>query len=219
MNNPLKSVLSLPKGMFLFLVLYALSLPVIRAEAALTHHSMLLGWLGLSPALVWHGQVWRMFTYDFLAVGVAWWIISLFWLTTLMMILARNWSSKAFWIYCLVAAFAGALPFVLIRPGLDARIFGDGAIVMALLVAWDRLYRRERLVMLGLGEMSVRQAAVFIGVLNVVIVYFSCGGWLGSLSMICGGAAGWLYLAIGDKRVMRRGSTTTQSERIARLEI
>ena len=180
---------------------------------------MLVDWLGLSPALVWKGQVWRVLSYAVLAGGVVSWIVDLFWLATLISILARDWSSEKFWGYCLFAALAGALPIVFIKPGADVRVLSAGAIIFALLVAWDRFYRRERLLMIGLGEVSVRQAAIFIAVINGAMTFFSCGGWLFTLSMMCGGGAGWLCLAIGQKRVMSRHSQVAESERIARLEL
>ena len=65
--------------------------------------------LALSPALVWKGQVWRVVTYAFLPNGPLDWIVSLFWLATLVSILGRNFSALGFWGYCLLGAFGGAL--------------------------------------------------------------------------------------------------------------
>lgn len=219
MNNPIKTIFALPKGMLLFLGIYALSLPAIWLEIYFTHHSMLVDWLGLTPALVWKGQVWRMVSYELLAVSVLGWAINLFWFATLISILQRDWSSLSFWIYCLVAALGGALPIILVRAHAEMPAFGPGAIVLALLVAWERYYRRERIIILGLGEVSVRQAAIFIAALNAVICFFTCGGWLFTLSMFCGGLAGWLWLTLGQRRVMSRGSKIVESERVARLEL
>ena len=219
MNSPIKNIFALPKGMLLFLGIYAVSFPVIWLEAHLTGQSLLVKWLGLSPALVWKGQVWRVLTYALMDGGILGWAVFLFWLVTLTSILARDWSSKTYWAFCLFAAFAGALPFIIFVPQLEARLVGVTAVVFALLVAWDRNYRRERLLMIGLGEVSVRQAAIIIAVVNALITFFSCGGWLATLSMVCGGVAGWLCLAIGQRRVMSRRSQVAESERIARLEL
>lgn len=219
MNNPIKTIFALPKGMLIFLGVYALSFPAIWLEIQFTHRSLLVEWLGLTPALVWKGQVWRVISYALLAGGILGWVINLFWFATLISILKRDWSSLSFWAYCLVAALGGALPIILLRAHSEMPAFGAGAIVFALLVAWDRYYHRERIIILGLGEVSVRQAAVFIGVLNAVICFFGCGGWLFTLSMMCGGVAGWLWLTLGQKRVMSRGSKVVESERVARLEL
>ena len=219
MNNPIKTIFALPKGMLLFLGIYTASFPVIWIERHLSGQSMLEYWLGLSPALVWKGQAWRVLSYALMDGGILGWAVFLFWLATLTCILARDWSVKSYWALCLCAAFAGALPFILFFPQADVRISGATAVVFALLVAWERNYRRERILMLGLGEVSVRQAAIIIAAVNALITFFSCGGWLAALSMLCGGVAGWTYLAIGQRRVMSRGSRVTESERIARLEL
>ena len=47
----------------------------------------------------------------------------------------------------------------------------------ALLVAWDRLYRHERLILLGIGEISVRQAAILIAVIDSCRYGLFVGGW------------------------------------------
>jgi membrane associated rhomboid family serine protease len=174
---------------------------------------------GLNPALVWGGQVWRVLSFDLISATVRGGALNLFWLITLISILHNDWSSSRFWIFCLVAGLGGAVPFVLIFKQLNAPIVGAGAIVCALLVAWERFYRRERIIILGLGEVSVRQAAIFIILLNAVITFFGCGGWQFTLSMFCGGLFGWLYLVIGQKRVMSRGSQIVESQRAARLEL
>lgn len=219
MNNPFKSIFTLPKGMLLFLGIYAVSFPIIYAEARLTGHSTLLQWLGLNPLLVWKGEVWRVLTFELISSSVLGWAINTFWLATLISILRNDWTSLRFWIYCLVAGVAGAVPVLLIFPRLDLSIVGAGAVVCALLIAWERFYRRERIIILGFGEVSVRQAAIFIILLNAVITFFSCGGWQFTLSMLCGGAAGWLFLTIGQKHVMSRGSQVVESNRGARLEL
>ncbi len=219
MSTPLKNIFALPKGMLLFLGLYAVSFPLIWLEFHFTGHSVVGDAVGLSSALVWKGQFWRLASYAFFTAGVLGWAINLFWFATLIGLLRNDWSSLNFWMFCIVAAVGGALPIILFSPH-DERIFlGAGALIFALLVAWDRLYKRERIMMLGIGEVSVRQAALFVAGLNAVICFFSCGGWLFTLSMVCGGVAGWLYLAIGDKRVMSRGGKIIGSERVARLEL
>ena len=219
MNNPFKSILALPKGMLLFLAIYAVSFPAIYIEAKLTSHSTVLEWLGLNPSLVWNGQVWRALTFELTSASVLSWAINLFWLATLINILRNDWTSLRFWIFCFISAVGAAVPLLLIFHQADVYFTGGWAVVCALLLAWDRFYRHERIIMLGLGEVSVRQAAFFIIGLNAVITFFGCGGWQFTLSMLCGGATGWLFMMIGQKRVMSRGSKVVESERVARLEL
>jgi len=209
--------LSLPIGPRLLLLVFALGFP-LALLGHYTHSFELYAWLGLSPALVWKGQLWRMLSYGLLAGGPVDWAVSLFWLATLVTILGRNWSAIEFWSYCLLGIFAGALPVVLLMPGMRIPIAGGAAMIFALLVAWDWFYHNERLILLGLGEISVRQAAILIAVINSIILFF-CSGWFLMLAMWCGGAAGWLYLLVRWKLVMGKTGQQVRSERVARLEL
>ena len=179
---------SLPWGMRLFLLIFVFGFPVawIGLRAQLFD---LYGWLALTPALVWKGQVWRVVTYAFLPIGPLDWLISLFWLVTLVAVLGRNWSARGFWGYCLMGALAGGLFILLLKPGMQRGVVGEGAMIFALLAAWDWLYRNERLILLGIGEISVRQAAILIVIINSLILFF-CSGWFLMLAMWCGGLAG-----------------------------
>jgi membrane associated rhomboid family serine protease len=212
------SFLSLPFGARLMLLVYALGFPIALA-GHYTHTFELYAWLGLSPARVWKGEVWRMFTYGFLPAGPVDWVVNVFWLFTLVGVLGRNWSALQFWGYCLLGIFAGAVPLVLLKSGMESYLAGTAGMIFALLVAWDWFYRRERLVLLGLGEISVRQAVVLIAIINSLILFLCCGGWFFMLAMWCGGVAGWLYLFVRWKLVMGKSGQQVRSERVARLEL
>jgi len=209
---------SMPLGTRLFLLAYALGYPLALA-GTYTHTFDLYAWLSLNPSLVWKGQVWRVATYVFLPGGIVDWVVSLFWLATLLSVLGRNWSGRGFWGYCLLGAVAGALPILLFMRGTGISFAGCSAVTFALLVAWDRFYRRERLILLGIGEICVRQAVLLIAFIDALILLFSCGGWFFMVSMMCGGVAGWIYFAIGQRRLFSKGGQTIESERIARLEL
>jgi hypothetical protein len=146
------------------------------------------------------------------------WVVSLFWLATLISILGRNWTSRGFLGYCLLGIVAGALPVVLLKPGMEGGLAGCAAMIFALLAAWDWFYRRERLLLLGIGEISVRQAAILIAVINSLILFFCCG-WFLMLAMWCGGLAGWLWLVARAKIFMGKTAQQIRSERVARLEL
>jgi membrane associated rhomboid family serine protease len=208
---------SLRPGARWLLLAYALIFPV----ALIGHRT---GWfdlfspLMLKPALVWKGQLWRLLTYSFLAGGPLDWIVSLFWLATLVSVAGKHWSGWRLWSYCLMGALAGGLFIALLAPGAVRAIGSNLAMEFALLVAWDRIYRNERLILLGVGEISVRQAVILVAIIDTLIV-FLCAGWFLTLAMWCGAAAGWLYFLINGRRLSRRGPELVASERMARLEL
>lgn len=196
---------------------YALGFPLAWVLAA-THLSELGDWMALWPPWVRRGEVWYLVTYAFLPNGPVDWLVSLFWLATLVSVVGRNWSSGELWGYCLLATVFGGLVVVAVNPPMQFPIVGNGAMIFALLAAWYRLYGRDRLVMLGLGEMSVRQAVIIVAVIEVLVSWF-CLGWFVTLAMMSGGAAGWLYLWVRGERAMNRRSQVVDSERMARLEL
>jgi membrane associated rhomboid family serine protease len=208
---------SLPLGARLIVLVNALSFPV--AWVGLTTHTFdLYGWLGLAPALVWKGQIWRLVTYGLLAAGPIDWLVGTFWLATLVSLVGRNWSSLGFWGYCLLGIFAGAVPIVLLRPGMQAVWVSNAGMLFALIAAWDWLYRNERLILLGFGEISVRQGAILVAIVNSAILFF-CAGWFFMMAMWCGGVAGGLWITIRAKVFLGKTPQQIRSERVARLEL
>jgi membrane associated rhomboid family serine protease len=208
---------SLPLGARLLVLAYALGFP-LALLGYYTRISELGDWMALWPPWVRRGEVWYVVTYAFLPNGPVDWVVSLFWLATLVSVVGRNWSSLELWGYCLLATVFGALVVVAVNPPLRNPIVGNGAMIFALLAAWYRLYGPERLIMLGLGEMSVRQAATIVAVIEVLVSWY-CLGWLVTLAMMSGGVAGWVYLVLRGKHAMNRHSQVVGSERMARLEL
>lgn len=218
MKKPsLKFFSTLPLGARLVLLVYLLGFP-IALTGHYTHAFNLYHWLGLLPALVWKGQVWRLVSYSFLPGSMVDWFVSLFWLATLISVVGRNWTSTGFLGYCLLGAFAGALPIVLAKPEMEIGLAGSPAVIFALLAAWDWFYCRERLILLGIGEISARQAAILIVIINSLILLF-CHGWFIMLAMWCGGLAGRLWLVARAKIFMGKTAQQIRSERVAKLEL
>ena len=219
MKNGLRNfVSSMPSGARLLLLAYALGYPLAFA-GHYTHTFELYEWLGLSPAKVWRGEVWRLVSYAFLPAGILDWVVSGFWLATLISVLGRNWTARGFWGYCLLGIVAGAIPFVAFRPGMEGGFVGSAGMVFALLAAWDWFYRRERLILLGFGEISVRQAVILIAIIDSIILFFWCGGWFVLPAMWCGGVAGWIWLRLRAKMFLGKTPQQIRSERVARLEL
>jgi membrane associated rhomboid family serine protease len=201
----------------MLVLLYALGYP-LALVGQYTHSFNLYDLLALSPPLLWHGEVWRALTYAFLPNGIVDWAVSLFWLATLVSVVGRNWSGRELWLCSGLSAIVGALVVAAIRPGMQDIVVGNAAIVFGLLAAWYRLYGSEQLILLGFGEISVRQSVIIIGFIEVVLLFFGLG-WVVTLAMFCGGVAGWFYLWIRSKHALNRRSQVLDSQRVARLEL
>jgi len=208
----------LPAGVKLLVLVYVVT-GAITLGGLYTDAFYLYLWLGLSPERVWHGEVWRVVTYGFLPAGAVDYFVSGFWLFTLVSLVGRNWTGRGFWGYCLLGMIGGALPILIFRPGMTAFVAGSAGMIFALLAAWDWFYRRERIMLLGIGEISVRQAVILVWIIDSVILFFSCGGWFIMLSMWCGGVVGWLWLTLRAKLFLGKTPQQIRSERVARLEL
>jgi membrane associated rhomboid family serine protease len=200
------------------LLLLSFALPYLIAQAGHYSHTFeLFPVAAFSPFLVWKGEVWRLLSYAFLPLGILDWLISLFWFSTLVFVLERIWSGRELWLYCLLSALVASILLVLLKqPAFPYA--GNGAMILALIAAWVRFYGKERIILLGFGEMSVRQAALVVTIIEVLILVFT-GGLAVTLAMLCGGFTGWLYLFLRGKHFLNRRSRVLDSERIARLEI
>ena len=207
----------MPYGARVLVFAYALGWPLMLIGQK-TRLIDLVQWLAFSPSLLWHGEVWTAFTYAFLSLGPLDWAVNLFWFATLVSVMCRDWSGTRLWIFCLLTAAAGALFVALLLPHLQGGLVGNAAMIFGLLGAWWKIYGNERLVLLGLGEVSVKQAALLIGAIELLVLFFSVG-WQITLAMLGGGAAGWLWLLVGRKRQLAKPAEPVESERIARLEL
>ena len=136
-----KFFLSLPLGARLLVLLYAVGFP-LSLVGHHTHTVELYDWLALWPALVWKGEVWCVLTYAFLPNGPVDWVVSLFWLATLVAIIGRNWSSRELLGYCLLTTVVGALVVLGADPRMQGGVVGNGAMIFALLAP-------------GIGSMAV----------------------------------------------------------------
>jgi membrane associated rhomboid family serine protease len=208
---------SLPPSARVLVLLYALGFPVAWAGEALNAFD-LVGWLAFSPSILRQGEVWTAATYAFLSASALDWIVNLFWFATLVSVLARDWSGRKLWIYCLCTSVVAALLLTAMAPRMERPVAGNAAMIFGLLLAWCRLYGRERLILLGLGEISVIQAAVIIVIIELLVLFFGVG-WRITLAMAGGGVCGWLYLVVAGKRELSKPSQAIASERIARLEL
>ncbi len=204
-------------GVRWLLVVFGVSY-LVALVAGLAHLFNIYIWIGLAREEVLAGQVWRIVTYGLTPAGLLDWLFGLLWFSVLGGQVGRVWSSRTFWCYYVVATVGAAVPVVALLPNLPGYIVGSAPFTFGLLVAWYRLCGFEPLILHGLGRVTVRQAAVIIGLLNAAIVYVGCG-WKLLLCMLCGGVAVWLGLSVQRRWNIFRTRQASGGSRIDRLEV
>ena len=184
----------------------------------LSHTFNLYHWLSLSTGALGRGQIWRLVTCGLTPGGLLDWLFGLIWFSVLGGQLERLWSSGTFWCYCLLGILGGVLPLLFLLPPSVAVVAGSPPATFGLLAAWYRLCGHERLLLHGLGPVSVRQAAVVIAGLNAAIVYVG-NGWKVMLCLMCGALAVWLGLSVHRRWNILKIQRASGSSRMNRLEV
>jgi membrane associated rhomboid family serine protease len=175
-------------------------------------------WVTLGTTELGQGQLWRLVTCGLVPAGLLDWLFGLIWFSVLGGQLERLWSSRTFWVYCLLGILGGVVPLLFILPAGVSVLVGSAPVTFGLLAAWYRLCGHERLILHGLGPVNVRQAAVVIAGLNAAIVYVGAG-WKVLLCLMGGALAVWLALSVHRRWNILRLRRVTGPNRMSRIEV
>jgi membrane associated rhomboid family serine protease len=175
------------------------------------------------------GRVWQLLSYAFLHQGLLHLLFNLFGLWVFGAELERLWGPRALAIYLAVCAAAAGLAHALLDPW-GAGVTGASGMVYGLMAAYGLIYRRRRLLLLGLipvraGVLALAfgALALFSGVVQSAdgTAHFAhLGGMLGGLALLYAGPA-WRRLRLWRHRLrmlrhLRRGARESEIE--ARLD-
>jgi membrane associated rhomboid family serine protease len=177
-------------------------------------------WLMLGPRGFWHGKVWTVVTHAFIPASVMDLLFNGLFLFMLGTWIERVWSRYELWAVCLLSALATGLFKVAVAPGDEALLFGTLPLALGLLVVWARLFGHEKVLFMGVWEMTVRQCALLIGIIDILVMATCpCFGLVNSLAVIMAAVVGWVYLTLKWKWNLRAPARTVDSNRISRLEL
>lgn len=182
------------------------------------HTFDLYGWLALSGAKFWGGQIWRIVTYALLPNGILDFVMNSFALVILGGQIERHWSRDEFWFYCLIAVVGAGFAKILLSFLDPSPLVGMAPMNFGLLMAWGFLCGRETVSLVPFGEITVWKIVLFGAGISFLITVFTAGVAT-AIIMSAGGAIGWLYLWLKLKWLMSRTASAAHSERITRLEL
>jgi len=180
-------------------------------------HGRLFLWLILTPIDLFHGQVWRLLSFEFLPtglLGVLFGTLTLwFFGSALEDIYGGRWLIE---FYLLTAAASGLTASLLatihfLRLGPDVATLGPWAPIMALLVAYA--YRSgDQMIMLFVFTMKVKFVVALYVAYYAAILLLGPDRF-GALTCLCGALAGYLYMRFAPRRGLFTGAGFSLSER------
>ena len=175
--------------------------------------------LGLDPSAVWHGEVWRLFTYALLpsspldlllGAGILVWLGS--WLE-------RLWTPLECWLYGGLCTVSAGVVACLLFPHFTGPLGGTAIVAIGLVVAWGMLCGHERVLFAANWETTGRTAALVWGASLLFMAWFSCGRWFVLPMLGASAGAGWLYLSLRWRFLHRQSARFVGRERMSHLEL
>jgi membrane associated rhomboid family serine protease len=200
-------------------LLSVLTLAYIAAVAGTFSHAYdIYPWLALSGPYFWHGRAWTIVTYALLPATLLDFLFNWVMILVLGSWLERIWSRWQLWLYCGLCTIGAGLVKLAFQPSSRAFMAGTGPVVFGLLAAWGLLFARERILFWLLRDMTIRQAAVVLAMISLLMM-LPCAGPMVAGTMLSGGVTGMLLLWFRHKVLQGHTSRIVVSERMERLEL
>ncbi|HXC53652.1 MAG TPA: rhomboid family intramembrane serine protease [Candidatus Limnocylindrales bacterium] len=156
------------------------------------------GWLthefGLVPALVQRGEIWRLFTYQFLHGGAMHLFLNMFALWMFGSELAPRWGSRFFLRYYFLCAVGGGILFTLVRLGTYTPSVGASGAIYGILMAYAMWFPNRQVYLYFVLPIRVRYLIVFLIVLEMMQAMQSTNTGIAHAAHLGGMGFGYAYL-------------------------
>jgi membrane associated rhomboid family serine protease len=149
---------------------------------------------GLIPALVERGEIWRLFTYQFLHGGALHLALNMFALWMFGSELAPRWGSRFFLRYYFVCAIGGAIAFTLVRLGTWVPSVGASGAIYGILMAYAMWFPNRQVYLYFVLPIRVRYLIVFLILLEAAQAIQSTGTGIAHAAHLGGLGFGYAYL-------------------------
>jgi membrane associated rhomboid family serine protease len=151
---------------------------------------------GLIPALVERGEIWRLFTYQFLHGGGMHLALNMFALWMFGSELAPRWGSRFFLHYYFVCAIGGGILFTLVRLGTWVPSVGASGAIYGILMAYAMWFPNRQVYLYFVLPIRVRYLIVFLFVLETTQAIQSTGTGIAHAAHLGGMGFGYAYLRL-----------------------
>jgi len=149
---------------------------------------------GLIPALVQQGEIWRLFTYQFLHGSTFHLLLNMFALWMFGSELAPRWGSRFFLRYYFVCAIGGGILFTLVRLGTWIPSVGASGAIYGILMAYAMWFPNRQVYLYFVLPIRVRYLIIFLILLEVTQAIESTGTGIAHAAHLGGMGFGYAYL-------------------------
>ena len=149
---------------------------------------------GLIPALVERGEIWRLFTYQFLHGGTFHLLLNMFALWMFGSELAPRWGARFFLRYYFVCAVGGGILFTLVRLGTWIPSVGASGAIYGILMAYAMWFPNRQVYLYFVLPIRVRYLIVFLILLETTQAIQSTGTGIAHAAHLGGMGFGYAYL-------------------------
>lgn len=149
---------------------------------------------GLVPALVERGEVWRLFTYQFLHGGALHLALNMFALWMFGSELAPRWGSRFFLRYYFLCAVGGGLLFTLVRLGTWVPTVGASGATYGILMAYAMWFPNRQVYLYFLLPIRVGYLMFFLILFELSQAMRSTGTGIAHAAHLGGMGFGYAYL-------------------------
>ncbi len=149
---------------------------------------------GLIPALVQRGEIWRLFTYQFLHGGSFHLLLNMFALWMFGSELAPRWGGRFFLRYYFVCAVGGGILFTLVRLGTWIPSVGASGAIYGILMAYAMWFPNRQVYLYFVLPIRVRYLIVFLILLETTQAIESTGTGIAHAAHLGGMGFGYAYL-------------------------
>ncbi len=149
---------------------------------------------GLIPLFVQHGEIWRLFTYQFLHGGALHLALNMFALWMFGSELAPRWGSQFFLRYYFVCAVGGGILFTLVRLGTTIPSVGASGAIYGILMAYAMWFPNRQVYLYFVLPIRVRYLIVFLILLETMQAIQSTGTGIAHAAHLGGMGFGYAYL-------------------------
>jgi membrane associated rhomboid family serine protease len=149
---------------------------------------------GLIPAFVEHGEIWRLFTYQFLHGGALHLALNMLVVWMFGSELIPRWGSQFFLRYYFLCAVGGGILFTLVSLGSWSPTVGASAATYGILMAYAMWFPNRQVYLYFVLPIRVRYLIVALILLEMAQAIYSTGTGIAHAAHLGGMAFGYAYL-------------------------